>query len=1019
MQQNQKIDTVPWEKVLSDYVRHQRAYQEQMNKIKDMNPIVWSWSDASLIPTFNPTVADTDSTDVEREKKRAQDEHKILQSIEKVAKNMVKNGNMVTADLLQRFAPPGTSPQALAMALGISETGRIPGEMSGDVLMGRYAYMQHRGMNKSWFDGMQPLRKDAPMEAHADKFGKKGGMKMRWDAAHNYKGFNLVDGPLESLSRDDQFAVNLAIKLSGGKSQTVRGGKIKVFVWLRPGQEDFYQRELSAYKQKHTGSNGQLSPEAAKHIDKVEKERAEMVAGNIKTYRHTERYSPDKVQPGTIAAKNIKMGTVESHGPPAGHDLSPDEAFEQYVSGNTKQLIPHQGQHGPTAYRMWEGEDNRMKVGRAGVGRRMGREPGTPAIQRTEPEKVEGVSLPLLWAATATPEYGMQRRESMHRDVIAPGGRMRPARSRPTSRRLTTILPDVQNEGGVQHGSHFTEGAWRQLAEDAISGRVKVVRGGRTQNIRLNEKERGNLIEAASRLAKRAGVIEDTSEFGSLNAKAKKKYLFEVVRELHKNRFKDRYGTASQREHQRQRLEARRAAEKQNTPQSSSEPSQPSEPPKPTIDWKSVASAHDGSESDQREIAERFGNIHRDISRRMKNAGPITLRAMQDYCSKMHDIHRSAQYKKQKEAIELEKNQDWDSARGAESAWNQSYEEEYEADKFEQMLYTIGSYIRKNNADEDDEVTKSMNNINEYFNARSLSKAEKMTRRDAIKKLSVVPKAAMIAAGAKMALGAIADAHDRVKREISQKLPGYPNAREMTPQQIASGIEGSAPGSTRGSLRTAKFPSIAESNKSVGDTELMRAYKEGRRGKFKKTTNDHVVGSTNMPRMSGVLGQSIVGSGRTEGVTSPELGVGLVAPSVTPISNTATRQKHSSKGPDVFKSVPNNNLSSVRSTVESMPRRPEIISTPLQRIPKEDSNRADGPSENKSTNSPAFKKLVSAVSQAKKAFDNEAKKNLDPEKPVNKLPPSNRNKFTKQAPNPDINRKIAAELRLAERASED
>lgn len=559
---------VSWEKILSDYVNHQRAYQEHMNKVEDLNPVVWSWSDASKLPIINPTVDNTAITEQEREKKRAADEHKILLGIENVAKTMIRNGNMVTADLLQRFAPPGVSAQALAMALGISENGRSPGEISGEFLMAKRAYQQHRTMEKSWFDGLEYLRKDEPMEAHADKFGMKGGMKMRWDAAHNYKGHNNVHE--DDLSDADRFAIQTATDLSGGKSQKNRDGTYRVFVWLRPGQEEFYQRELQKYKDKHTDEDSGLTEQAAKHIKKVETERAMIVAGDIKPYKHVERYKKDKVQPGTIAAKNIKMGTTDSHGPKIdeGEELDPDEAYEQFVDSESKQLIPQQGQHGPTAYSMHPGELERMKVGRAGVGRRQ-RQEGEAAIQRTEPEKVEGVSFPTLWRATANSEdYGVKRRDPEHRDVIeaGPGGVMRPARpkSNPTIRRRKTVnLPDVAPPGGTPHGRHFTEGAWRQLVDDAIAGRVKIVRNGEVQEVDLRPQEKLNLIEAAARLAKKGGAIEDTSEFSGLNARAKKKWVTAVVKELHMNRYSDRYGTASQRASRADRIRRRDEAEAQ------------------------------------------------------------------------------------------------------------------------------------------------------------------------------------------------------------------------------------------------------------------------------------------------------------------------------------------------------------------------------------------------------------------------------------------------------------------------
>lgn len=556
---------VSWEKILTDYVRHQRAYQESMNKVEDLNPIVWSWSDASLLPSFNPTVYNTAASEVEREKKRMTDQHKILKEIETVAKNMVARGNMVTADLLQRYAPPGTSPQALAMALGISEQGKIPGDTSGELLMAKYAYARHRELEKAWDDTLEPLRKDAPMEAHADKFGMKGGMKMRWDAAHNYKGFNLVKESFRDMDIHDQEALRNAARITGKSisSFKTRNG-YKVFVWLRPGQEDFFQREMAAYTQKHT-QNGQLTPEAARHIQKVKDEREQILTGKIKRYRHAERYREDVVQPGTIAAKNIKMGTTDSHGPKAGHNLTPEQAFAQYVATSQqkgKQMIPHEGQHGPTAALMHPGEADRMKVQRPAIGPRTAAErAATGPVARTEPEKVKGVTFRELWAATANPRYAPGRRDAAHRSVIAPGGQMIPARTRPTTRRNTTILADVVDSSGKRYGRKISEGAWRDLAESVIdSGTVKVVRNGQEQDVALSARERANLVEAATRIGLDRGMIKDPSEFAQLRSRDQKSLMTAVVYELHKNRFSNIFGTKLQRETARQRHEANIAA---------------------------------------------------------------------------------------------------------------------------------------------------------------------------------------------------------------------------------------------------------------------------------------------------------------------------------------------------------------------------------------------------------------------------------------------------------------------------
>lgn len=555
--EDEKYSVPNWEKLLSDYARHQQAYQESMNTVEDLNPIVWTWSDASELPMVNPTVDNKALTEYERSKKRASDEHKILTGIESMAKNFVKQGNIVTAESLRAMVPGHVSSDAIAAAFGINEAGRAPGEQSMELMMARRAYAQHIGIEKSfggWEDGLESLRKDEPMEAHADEFGKEGSMKMRWNDAHNYKKMNTVEGEFDDLDADDQFAIRRAQELSGKNQRAGRGqsgGKSwKLHVWLRPGQEDYYKKERQKYIDKHTNQQGEVSPEAQHELAEVDAERKALTQGKIKPFKHIDRYKRDSVQPGTIAAKNIKMGRVDSHGPKKNESdgMNQEDIESQWIDTKSKQMIPLEGQHGPTAASMHPGEVHRMKVGRAHVGRRQKNSDGTSTpIKRTEPEKVEGFSMPSIWSATSHPEYAVRR-------------------SDPSLRGIPISVLEGRPKGLANKREHrqrvvIPESSWQDLARDVERGVVKVKgRNGTTTTRRLTAKEKSNLQQAAAALATKAGVVRSPEQFASLNPRTQASYRGKVVRELHRNRHSERFGSASGRSERDRLISERNAA---------------------------------------------------------------------------------------------------------------------------------------------------------------------------------------------------------------------------------------------------------------------------------------------------------------------------------------------------------------------------------------------------------------------------------------------------------------------------
>lgn len=555
--EDEKYSVPNWEKLLSDYARHQQAYQENMNTVEDLNPIVWTWSDASELPMVNPTVDKTALTEYERSKKRALDEHKILTGIESMAKNFVKQGNIVTAESLRAMVPGHVSSDAIAAAFGINEAGRAPGEQSMELMMARRAYAQYIGVEKSfggWDDGMESLRKDESMEAHADEFGKEGSMKMRWNDAHNYKKVNTVEGEFDDLDDNDKFAIRRAQELSGKNQRGGRGpsgGKAwKLHVWLRPGQEDYFKKERQKYIDKHTNQEGEISPEGQHELAEVDTERKALTQGKIKPFKHIDRYKRDSVQPGTIAAKNIKMGRVSDHGPKKNETegMNQEDIEGQWIDMKSKQMIPLEGQHGPTAASMHPGEVHRMKVGRAHIGRRQKNSDGTSTpIQRTEPEKVEGFSMPGIWSATSHPEYAVRRSDPSLRGIPISVLEGRPKRlANKREHRQRVVIP---------------ESSWQDLARDVERGVVNVKgRNGTIATRRLTAKEKSNLQQAAAALATKAGVVRSPEQFASLSSRTQASYRGKVVRELYRNRHSARFGSASGRSERDRLISERNAA---------------------------------------------------------------------------------------------------------------------------------------------------------------------------------------------------------------------------------------------------------------------------------------------------------------------------------------------------------------------------------------------------------------------------------------------------------------------------
>lgn len=462
-------NTIDWEDILSDLDRHMKAYRENFFVATELNPIVFVWSDSSKIPMPNPTVDPNDLETWNNAVSNAEEARSVIIKFEKTLRRIVPPGRVVTAETLARFAKPGVTPEALATALGYSSSVDTSEE---------YPLQVSLEMAKKLAD-LWRMKKSLPVLAHfTDKdngFGTNAGMRMRWNAAHNYMHPITVKGDFRRLSKDDRFAIRLARKMSGKSQQagTSSDGKPlwTVFLWLRPAQEAFYQAGRQSYVGKHGASK------AEKVLEDVEKERKGIVSGSIKPYALVERYEHETVQQRTHASKQIQA--------------TGKKAEQTKVISENAPAIPIEGQHGLTPMPLYDGEQERMKIGRPKAGRE------TPGVSQTPPHSVEGHDLPTLFNALKEDKY---------------------KRGQGDSRTLGS-------------GRQIKTGAWNRLFTDAKQGAIEI--GGETKSLDAQELEHWD--KAAARIAVDQGALHSMSDFDQLNSSVKDKFRKKVLKRLQQN----------------------------------------------------------------------------------------------------------------------------------------------------------------------------------------------------------------------------------------------------------------------------------------------------------------------------------------------------------------------------------------------------------------------------------------------------------------------------------------------------
>lgn len=518
-------DDINWEDILSDLDRHMKAYQENIFVAKELNPIVFVWSDTSKYPMPNPTVNPNDLETWNNAVSNAEEAQRTIIKFQKMLQKALPPGKTVTAETLAQYAKPGVTPSALAMALGVSLDRDIsenyPLRVSLDLV---------QKLADLW-----RVNKSLPILAHYSEeknaFGTNSGMRLRWNAAHNYMHPITVTGELKDLSSEDRFAIHLATKLSGGKSQQTgkaSGGKPqwKVFLWLRPAQEAFYQSGRQTYIGKH-GIN-----KARGEIARIEEERRKMVTGDIKPYALINKYEHETVQQRTHASKRIASKGKKSDGTKVISDNAP--------------AIPITGQHGLTPMPMHEGEESRLKLGRPKMGtvsmetlqqnlenakdlqgapkynktqiddiieyaKKEGKLFGAPHLSKKDvhliyetpgqsgavPHSVEGHDLPTLYNALKEGKYKLGEGDAK----------------------------DLEN------GRTIRTGAWNRLYDDARKGEIEI--GGETRSLSSDEMDRWD--KAAARIAVDQGALHSMGDFHKLSTSIQEKFRKKVLKQLQQN----------------------------------------------------------------------------------------------------------------------------------------------------------------------------------------------------------------------------------------------------------------------------------------------------------------------------------------------------------------------------------------------------------------------------------------------------------------------------------------------------
>jgi hypothetical protein len=99
-----------------------------------------------------------------------------------------------------------------------------------------------------------PVGEDDQKDTNRWGAGEKAGMRLRWDAAHNYMKPHVVRSTFKDLDPDDKAAVAFAHKMSGKQNELAslikEGGEHDWLIhpWLRPAQQRFYLQGLYAYE---------------------------------------------------------------------------------------------------------------------------------------------------------------------------------------------------------------------------------------------------------------------------------------------------------------------------------------------------------------------------------------------------------------------------------------------------------------------------------------------------------------------------------------------------------------------------------------------------------------------------------------------------------------------------------------------------------------------------------------------------------------------------------------------------
>lgn len=478
-----ETNQVDWEDILSDLERHVKAYRENLFVAEELNPIVFVWSETGKTPMPNPTVDPNDLETWNMAMENAEQAQQRIIKFEKTFNKILPPGKVVTAATLARYARPGVTPEALAMALGVGEGEQndYPLHVSLDVA---------KRLADFW-----RVKKSLPILQHYTQskgsFGTDNGMRMRWNAAHNYMHPTTVKGNWDELPKQDKFAIMLATKIANpGKSKKdILAGKLyesqrgadrdgkatwTLFRWLRPAQESYYQSERQSY----IGRHGQ--EKARKEVARVEKERHAMVRGDIKPYALIDRYAHENVQQRTHASKQIMQSGKKAEGVKDVSDNSP--------------AIPIEGQHGLTPMPMHSGEASRLKIGRPSSSSYT-----APAgASAATPHTVEGYDLPSLFNALNEEKYKLGEGDQKK----------------------------------LQTGRTIKTGAWHRLFQDAKGEGIEI--NGKVYP--LDAKEREAWDKAAARIAVDQGSLHSIGDFDKLSSSVQDNFRKKVIRKLVTNK---------------------------------------------------------------------------------------------------------------------------------------------------------------------------------------------------------------------------------------------------------------------------------------------------------------------------------------------------------------------------------------------------------------------------------------------------------------------------------------------------